>query len=157
MAADAKAHIQVLDRLHSIHFLHRTMTCLAGYFFVNMNPVAESYKRGQNVNAVPANLERRLAAIRPWPRDWLYFPPIERSVTAFASFNRRNSGEVGDARIGVAVLTWNMMLSRMYTMAERYRLAQVPLRQPGALRKYRDCQARNESGGWQSQQQKASH
>jgi hypothetical protein len=77
MAADTKAHIYGLDRLDTIHRLHRSMAGLAGNMIVDVDAMAEAHERREYVHSVPSNFERRVVSILPWSRDWLNLAPVQ--------------------------------------------------------------------------------
>lgn len=129
------------------------MTRLAGDAFVNMDPMAESHERRQNIYALPADLEGRFGFARPWTRHRFYRLPVERPMTALASLNRRNAGGIRKARVSMTIATGDIMYPGMHAMAERYRLPNGSLRQPRPLGKPGDSQTRKYPRDWYSDAQ----
>jgi hypothetical protein len=118
VASDAKTHIQIEYRRYPVHVLNRTVASLAGDALVDVNPMAESHKRGKDVYPVPANLKRRFMPNAPWSLDGLDPLPVSGTVAPRAALHRRHSREIRAASVCMTVQTRNMTLSRVYPMTE---------------------------------------
>jgi hypothetical protein len=71
MAIEAEAHIDFVDRFHTIHRLNRSMAFLARDARPDVWFMGKADEIGQGVDSVPADFERRLLMIRPWTLDRL--------------------------------------------------------------------------------------
>lgn len=138
VAGDAKAHIDFMDWLDSIHRLNRSMTSLAFDTGRDMGPMAEAHKVGKRVYAVPADLKRRLLHIHPRARDRLDSTYDGATVTSNASLHRRHTRSLGAPRVLMTVLAWNLLQPGMNLMAERDGLRNSFPRRPRALREAPD-------------------
>jgi len=151
MTIDAKTHIHLLDRHNAIHFLNLAMTLLASDAGMDMRAMCEFHKIGQSINPVPSNLEGRLGAIRPRPRDRLDPVHDAAAMASHASRDRRNACVFGASRIFMAVLAGYFVDPGVDPMAKRDRLDHIHSRQPRPLGKRDYGRTRNQQDGRQGQ------
>src|SRR5216684_8100898 len=133
MAIDAKAHVYLVNRDHSVHRLDRPMTGLAGDAGPDVRFMDETYEIRQRVDPVPANFEWRLGIVGPWPRHRLDPAEKRAPVAPDATLNRRHARGLGTPRIFMAVLARNLVDTRMHTMAEGDRLFDIHAGRPRTL------------------------
>ena len=132
---DAKAHVDFDDRHYAIHRLYRAVTVLAFDPGVDMRPMREANEVRHRIYAVPLDFERRLRVIGPRTRHRL--DSAGRSVVTVASHASRDRGNSGlrrPARVGMAVLTRDLVDPGVDSMTERDRLNDIRARRPWPLR-----------------------
>jgi len=135
MTIDAKAHVYFLDRNNAIHILNVAVTLLASDAGVDMRAMREFHEIRQSINPVPSNLEGRLGAIRPRPRDRLDSAHDTAAMASHASLDWRNARVLRATRVLMAVLARNMVNPGVDPMAKRDRLDNVHPWQPRPLGK----------------------
>src|SRR5271168_2682103 len=119
----AEAHVDFMHRHDAIHRLHRSVTALAFDPGMNMGTMREAHEVRQRVHAIPLDLERRRRVVRPRPRhrrDSAAGNAV--AMTSYASRDRRNPRLGRSARVGMAILTWNLVHAGVDAMAEWDRL-----------------------------------
>jgi hypothetical protein len=152
MTLDAKAHVDFLNRHHSIHVLNIAVALLALDTGVNMRAMRKFHEIGQRINPVPSNLERRLSMIVPRPRDRLDSAHDAAAVASYASLDRRDAGVLGAAGVLMAVLARNLVDPCVNPMAERYWLDHVHPGQPRTLGESDHGHACDEQDGRQGEE-----
>src|SRR5216683_6594407 len=131
VAIDAEAHVDFKDRHDAIHRLDRSVTALALDSGVDMRVMREADEVGERVHAVPLDFERRLRVVGPWTSDWLDSTFGDSvAVASDASRDRWHTRLRGSSRIGMAVLTWDLVDSGVDSMTKRDRLNDVCARRP---------------------------
>src|SRR5712672_3335048 len=131
MAIDAKAHVDFINRHDAIHRLDRSVTALALDSGVDMRVMREADEVGERVHAVPLDFERRLRVVGPWTSDWLDSTFGDSvAVASNASRDRGNARLRRSRRVGMAVLTWDLVDPGVDAMTERDRLNGVCTRRP---------------------------
>jgi len=131
MAIDAEAHVDFINRHDAIHGLDRSVTALALDSGVNMRVMREADEVGERVYAVPLDFERRLRVVGPWTSDRLDSTFGDSvAVASDASRDRWNARLRRSRRVGMAVLTWNLVDAGVDSMTERDRLTDIRARRP---------------------------
>ena len=131
VAIDAEAHVDFMHGNDAIHRIDWSVTALALNSGVDMRVMREADEVGQRVDAVPVDLERRLRVVGPWTSDRLDSTLGDSvAVASDASRDRRHAGLRGSRRVGMAVLTWDLVDPGVDSMAERDWLMDVGARRP---------------------------
>src|SRR5665213_1162213 len=125
VAIHAETHVDLVHRHNAVHGLNRAVAFLALHTSPDMGFMNEAHKIRKRINAIPANFERRLLLVGPWPRDRFDTAEQCTAVTADASFDRRHARIGRASRVLVAVLARNLIDSGVHPMAERDRLLDV--------------------------------
>src|SRR5579875_599322 len=141
VTAEAETHVDFVYRLDAIHRFDRTVAFLAGYAGPDMRLMSEFDKVGQRIDPIPANLERRLRMIRPWPCNRLQAADQSVPMASDASLYGWHARGLRAPRVLMAVLAGNFVHARMDAMAERDGLLDILTRRPRPLRKGKHGQA----------------
>ena len=131
VAIDAEAHVNFVRGHDSIHRLDWSVTALALDSGVDMRVMREADEVGQRVHAVPVDLEWRLRVVGPRTGDRLDSTFGDSvAVASDASRDRGHAGLLGSGRVGMAVLTWDLVDPGVDAMTERDWLMDVGARRP---------------------------
>src|SRR5271154_6839375 len=109
MAIHAETHVDLVHRHDPVHGFNRSVAFLALHTSPYMGFVNEAHKIRQRVNTIPADFERRLPLIRPWPRHRLSSSHQRAAVATDTAFDRGHARVRRSPCIFMAVLTGNLI------------------------------------------------